>query len=175
MALNFGIEKEYIKKLVNKSIKSTDSLEAVLDKIDNLEDYIIISNYLSKSYFNKFEYDYKENIVKCGDRKIQIINTSQIDEIILLKKVDLPIIDFCDFDTEWDTKFINGSLYFEFVDCSENDALRKEIMENSIWLKEKGDVVEQDKYLKECCRIRLYIAYIITQNKNATIMKFANE
>ena len=174
-ALNFGIEKEYIKKLVNKSIKSTESLEAVIDKIDNLEDYIIITNYLSKSYFNKFEYDYKENIVKCGDRKIQIINTSQIDEIILLKKVDLPIIDFCDFDTEWDIKFINGSLYFEFVDCSENDALRKEIMENSIWLKEKGNVVEQDNYLKECCRIRLYIAYIITQNKNTTIMKFKNE
>ena len=100
---------------------------------------------------------------------------SQIDEIILLKKEDLPIINFCDFDTEWNSKFINGSLYFELVDCSENDVLRKEIMENSVWLKEKGNVVEQENYLKECCRIRLYIAYIITQNKNTTIMKFKNE
>ena len=174
-ALDIGMEKEYIKKLENKSIKSTKSLEEVLDQIDNLEDYIIISNYFSKSYFNKFEYDYKENIIKCGNKKVQIINMSQIDEIILLKKEDLPIINFCDFDTEWNSKFINGSLYFELVDCSENDVLRKEIMENSVWLKEKGNVVEQENYLKECCRIRLYIAYIITQNKNTTIMKFKNE
>lgn len=174
-ALDIGIEKEYIKKLEKKSTKSTETLETVLNKIDNLEEYIIVSNYLSKSYFNKFDYDYKENIIICKNKKIPIISIPQIDGIFLLKKDDLPIINFCDFEEEWNSKFINNSLYFEFVDCSENETLRKEIIENSIWLKEKGTIVEQDNYLKECCRIRLYLAYTITLNKNANIIKFENE
>lgn len=174
-ALNIGIEKEYVKKLETKSTKSTETLEKVLDKIDNLEDYIIVSNYLSKRYFNQFDYDYKENIIIYKNKKIPIINIPQINGIILLKKDDLPVINFCDFDEEWNSKFINNSLYFEFVDCSEDEALRKEIINNSAWLKEKGTIAEQDNYLKECCRIRLYLAYTITQNENATIIKFENE
>ncbi len=174
-ALNIGIAKEYVKKLENKSTKSTEGFEKVLDRIDNLEDYIIVSNYLSKRYFNKFDYDYKENIIIYKNKKIPIINIPQINGIFLLKKDDLPIINFCDFDEEWNSKFINNSLYFEFVDCSENETLRKKIIENSTWLKEKGTIAEQDNYLKECCRIRLYLAYTITQNENATIIKFENE
>ena len=174
-ALNIGIAKEYVKKLENKSTKSTEGFEKVLDRIDNLEDYIIVSNYLSKRYFNKFDYDYKENIIIYKNKKIPIINIPQINGIFLLKKDDLPIINFCDFDEEWNSKFINNSLYFEFVDCSENKTLRKKIIENSTWLKEKGTIAEQDNYLKECCRIRLYLAYTITQNENATIIKFENE
>ena len=174
-ALNIGIAKEYVKKLENKSTKSTEGFEKVLDRIDNLEDYIIVSNYLSKRYFNKFDYDYKENIIIYKNKKISIINIPQINGIFLLKKDDLPIINFCDFDEEWNSKFINNSLYFEFVDCSENETLRKKIIENSTWLKEKGTIAEQDNYLKECCRIRLYLAYTITQNENATIIKFENE
>lgn len=174
-ALNIGIAKEYVKKLENKSTKSTEGFEKVLDRIDNLEDYIIVSHYLSKRYFNKFDYDYKENIIIYKNKKIPIINIPQINGIFLLKKDDLPIINFCDFDEEWNSKFINNSLYFEFVDCSENETLRKKIIENSTWLKEKGTIAEQDNYLKECCRIRLYLAYTITQNENATIIKFENE
>lgn len=174
-ALDIGIEKEYIKKLEKKSTKSPETLETVLDNIDNLEDYIIVSNYLNKSNFNKFDYDYKENKIIYKNKKIPIINIPQIDGIFLLKKDDLPIINFCDFDEEWNSEYINNSLYFELVDCSEDEALRKEIIENSTWLKEKGTIEEQDNYLKECCRIRLYLAYTITQNKNATIIKFENE
>ena len=174
-ALDIGIEKEYIKKLEKKSTKSPETLETVLDNIDNLEDYIIVSNYLNTSNFNKFDYDYKENKIIYKNKKILIINIPQIDGIFLLTKDDLPIINFCDFDEEWNSEYINNSLYFEFVDCSKDEALRKEIINNSAWLKEKGTIAEQDNYLKECCRIRLYLAYTITQNENATIIKFENE
>ena len=174
-ALDIGIEKEYIKKLEKKSTKSPETLETVLDNIDNLEDYIIVSNYLNTSNFNKFDYDYKENKIIYKNKKILIINIPQIDGIFLLTKDDLPIINFCDFDEEWNSEYINNSLYFEFVDCSKDEALRKEIINNSAWLKEKGTIAEQDNYLKECCRIRLYLAFTITQNENATIIKFENE
>ena len=173
--LDIGIEKEYIKKIDKMSDKSTEALEMILENIENIEDYIIISNYLSKSYFNKFDYDYKENVIICRNKKIPIINIPQIDGIFLLRKEDLPIINFCGFNEEWNPKFIDNSLYYELIDCSKDETLRKEIIEKSAWLKEKGTIEEQDNYLKECCRIRLYLAYTITQNKNASIMKFENK
>lgn len=173
--LDIGIEKEYIKKIDRMSKKSTESLEVTLDKIDNKENYIIISNYLSKSYFHRFDYDYNENVIICKNNKIPIINIPQIDGIFLLRKEDLPIINFCGFKEEWNPKFIDNSLYCELIDCSKDETLRKEIIKKSAWLKEKGTIEEQDNYLKECCRIRLYLAYTIIQNKNATIYKFENE
>ena len=66
-------------------------------------------------------------------------------------------------------------MYYELNDCSENADLRKEIIENSKWLKEKGNKDEQDNYLKECCRIRLYLAYTITQDKGTIALKLKNE
>ena len=174
-ALDIGIEKEYIKKINKISNKSTEPLEAILDQIDNIEDYIVISNYLSKSYFKKFDYDYSENVIICKNKKIPIINIPQMDGIFLLKKEDLPTIIFCGFKEEWNPKFIDDSLFFEFIDCSKDETLRKEILEKSLWIKEKGTEEEQDNYLKEYCRIRLYLAYKIIQNKNAKIIKFEIE
>ena len=173
--LDIGIEREYMKKLDKISKKSTESLENTLDKIDNVEDYIIISNYLSTSYFNKFNYDYNDNSITYKDKKISIINIPQIDQIFLLNKKDLPTINFCDFDEEWDQKYIDKSLYYELTDCSQNKSLRKEIIENSEWLKEKGTKDEQDNYLKECCRVKLYLAYTINKDKNAHAIKFDEE
>lgn len=171
-ALDIGIEKEYIKKIDKKSKKASETLETSLNKLDNIEDYIIISNYLSKSYFSKFDYDYSENVIICKNKRIPIINIPQIDEIYLLRKHDLPIINFCGFNEEWNPKFIDNSLYYELIDCSKDEELRNEIINNSEWIKEKGTLEEQDNYLKECCRIRLYLSYTITQNKNASIIKF---
>ena len=173
--LDIGIEKEYIKKINKISKKSAKPLEVILDQIDNIEDYIIISNYLNKSYLNKFDYDYSENVIIYKNKKIPIINIPQINGIFLLPKEDLPTINFCDFKEEWNSKFIDNSLYCELIDCSKDENLRKKILEESIWLKEKGTVEEQDNYLKEYCRIRLYLAYKIVENKNATIIKFENE
>jgi len=164
-----------MKKLDKISKKSTESLENTLDKIDNVEDYIIISNYLSTSYFSKFNYDYNDNSITYKDKKISIINIPQIDQIFLLNKKDLPTINFCDFDEEWNQNYIDKSLYYELTDCSQNQSLRKEIIENSEWLKEKGTKDEQDNYLKECCRVRLYLAYTITKEKNAHAIKFDEE
>ena len=98
-----------------------------------------------------------------------------MDGIFLLKKEDLPTIIFCGFKEEWNPKFIDDSLFFEFIDCSIDENLRKEILEKSLWIKEKGTEEEQDNYLKEYCRIRLYLAYKIIQNKNAKIIKFEIE
>ena len=173
-AIDSGIEKEYIKKLEKISRETEESLENIIDNIDNVEDYIIISNYLIRSNFKKLEYDYNDNVIVCKNKKIPIINIPRLDGIFLLQQTDLPIINFCEFDEEWDEKFIENSLYYELNDCSENADLRKEIIENSEWLKEKGNKDEQDNYLKECCRVRLYLSYTITQNKESTALKFKN-
>ena len=87
----------------------------------------------------------------------------------------MPVINFCGFNEDWNAKFIDNSLYYELTDCSKDEKLRSEIIKNSEWLKEKGTIEEQDNYLKECCRIRLYLSYTITQNKNATVIKFDNK
>lgn len=113
-----------MKKLDKISKKSTESLENPLDKINNVEDYIIISNYLSTSYFSKFNYDYNDNSITYKE-KISIIN---IPQIFLLNKKDLPTINFCDFDEEWNQNYIDKSLYYELTDCSQNQSLRKEII-----------------------------------------------
>lgn len=170
--LNIGVEKEYIKKIDIMSQKSSDDLENVLYSINNLQDYVIISNYLSKSDFNKLDYDYQNNMIICKDKKIPIINTPQIDAIYLVKQSDLPIINFCSYDDEWDSECIDGSLFYELIDCSENENIRKFIINNSNWIKEKGTTEEQENYLKECCRIRLFLAYSITKDKGASALKF---
>lgn len=173
-ALDVGIEKEYIKKINKMAENSTKTLEVIFNDTDNIEDYIIISNYLNKSYFNKFDYDYKENAIIYKNKKIPIINIPQIDGIFFLRKEDLPTINFCGFNEDWNPKYIDNSLYFELLDCSKDEKLRKEIIDNSEWLKEKGTIEEQDNYLKERCRIRLFLSYTINQNKDVIVLKLKN-
>ena len=174
-ALKIGIEKEYIKKLERNSIIKNDSLENFMSNIENIEDYVVIANFINRSILKKFDYDYKDNFFVYNDKKISVIIIPQIDEIYLLKKEDLPIIEFCGFTEEWNKNNIDDSLYYEFEDCSKNEELRKKIIDSSEWLKEKGTEKEQDDYLKECCRIRIYLAYSIKLNKNVSVYRFEND
>ncbi len=173
--LDIGIEKEYIKKIEKVSKKSTEPLETVLGKIENLQEYIIISNYMIRSYLKKFDYNYKDHVISYSNINIPVLNIPQINGIFLLKKDDLPVISFCDFNEEWNSENIDNSLYYELIDCSESKEIRNDIINNSKWIKEKGNFEEQENYLKECCRIRLYIAYTITNYKGKEVFKFENK
>lgn len=173
--LDIGIEKEYIKKIEKISKKSTETLETVLGRIENLQEYIIISNYMIKSYLKKFDYNYKDNVISYSNINIPVLNIPQINGIFLLKKDDLPVISFCDFNEEWNSKNIDNSLYYELIDCSESKEIRNDIINNSKWIKEKGNLEDQENYLKECCRIRLYLAYTITNYNGKSVLKFENK
>ena len=173
--LDIGIEKEYIRKIDSNSKKIEDSFEDTLKNLENIQDYIIITNYLNKSYTDKFEYNYVENTITYNDKAIPIINIPQVNGLYLLKQQDLPTLYFCEFDDEWNCENIDDSLYCELVDCSTNETVRNEIIEKSDWIKEKGDYNDQVNFLKEHCRLRLFLAYTINIEKNVSIFKFDKE
>ena len=172
--MDIGIEKKYMKMVEKIAVKSKESFEEVLEKIESISDYVIISNFINNSYLRKYDFDYNTKEIKVKNEKIPVINISQIDGIFLLKKNDLPEINMCDFCEEWDSNCIDGSLFYEFIDCSKNEELRKAIINDSDWIKEIGNEEEQDNYLKEYCRIRLYLAFTITHKNTDTVLKFNN-
>lgn len=171
-ALDRGIEREYIKKIEKMSQKASDSLKNILSKIDNLQEFVLISNYINNSFFREMEYDYSGNSLIINDKKISIINIPGVEGVFLLKKEDLPEIEFCKFDNEWDNNKVYKSLFYEIIDCSKDEKLRQEIISCSEWLKEKGTEKDQDNYLRECCRIRLFISYKINKMRNSSALKF---
>ena len=89
----------------------------------------------------------------------------------LIKQSELPTIELCGYDDKWNKDNINGNYYFELNDCSTDKELRKELIENSKWLKEKGTEEEQNEYLKECCRVSVYYSYRIIKTNHLTLIK----
>lgn len=169
-----GMENEYIKKLDQISKKSHTSLENELKNINIREDYILISNYINNKIFYKLKYNYQDKTITINNKQIKVLNLPQIEGIYLISTKNLPIIEFCKYSDEWDNNNIINSIYYEFDDCAENDKLRKELLENTAWLKEKGDLNEQENYLKETCRIRIYLSFKIKNVENSIAIKFEN-
>lgn len=168
-ALENGIEQEYI-KIINKLAQKIDeSIEEIFDKIENLEEYVIILDYSSKRYFNKLCVKDKEIVYK--NKKIPIIYLYNVNGIIILKQNDLPTINFCEYDDGWNSNFVNDSIYYHLIDCAKENEKRKEIIENLIELGEKRTVEELDNYLKEYCQLQLYLAYKITYDENTNIFR----
>ena len=73
------------------------------------------------------------------------------------------------FDNSYNEENVKGHLYIEITDCSKDEDLRKRIIENNDWLKEKGNEKEQDDYLKMMCDFRVFKAYKITEAENKEI------
>ena len=63
-------------------------------------------------------------------------------------------------------------MYYELSDCSRDDDLRAEIIEKSNWLSEKGTIEEQNEYLKQQCRLKLFMAFKFIKIKKSRAIKF---
>ncbi len=163
-------EREFISKIDSISSISEDNINNVLIQIDKIEDYLLITNYSNCDDINS--YDGYSEFVMINDKKLQIMKFPKIDSIYLIEKKYLPKLQYCDFDEEYNKNNIEGSLYYELNDCSKDADLRDEIIEKSNWLSEKGNIEEQNEYLKQQCRLKLFMAFKFLKIKNSKAIKF---
>jgi len=163
-------EKEFINKIDSISKLSETDINEILNITNNIEDYLLITNYINCDNING--YDGYSDFVLINDKKIEIMKIPQIENIYLVDKKYLPKLQYCKFTEEFNKDSIDDSLYYELNDCSKNEKLRNEIIENSSWLSEKGSIDEQHEYLKQQCRIRLFLAFKFCKIKNSKAIKF---
>ena len=171
-----GLKTEYINIIEKISKLEKKSFNEVIKNIKNVEEYVIITNFMNYKTLEKYKYDYKNNTILINNNKIDVIRISKVNGIYFIKKKDLPYVGFFKFDTdEWNEQNIVDNIYYELIDCSKDENLRKEIISHSKWLNEKGNEQEQDNYLKECCRLRIYKAYRILNKHDAMAIKIKND
>ena len=163
-------EKEFVKKIDGISEESKDNINDVLKKIVNIEDYLLITSYMSSRIIN--EYDGFSDYISINGQKMKIMRFSQINNIYLIEKKYLPKLQYCDFDDNYNKKNIVGSLYYELTDCSKDKKLRDEIINKSSWLSEKGNITEQHEYLKQHCILKIFMAFRFHKIKNSKALKF---
>lgn len=163
-------EREFINKIDSISELSEDNIDEFLNKIENIEDYLLITSYINCN--NISSYNGYSDFILINDKKLEIMKIPQIDYIYLIEKKYLPKLQYCDFDADFNKKNINKSLFYELNDCSKDDELRNEIIEKSSWLSEKGSIDEQQEYLKQQCRLRLFLAFRFCKVKFSKATKF---
>lgn len=163
-------DKEFIKKIDSFSKKTEDDINEVISKLKNVEEYLLITDYINCSVIKNYDYN-SENII-VNDMKLDILTIPESDCIYLIQKKYLPKLQYCNFDQDLPTKNIDKNLFYELKDCSTDEDLRNKIIENSSWLSEKGNIDEQHEFLKQQCRLRLYLAYRFYKVKNSESLKF---
>lgn len=161
-----GITKEYIRKIDRFVNVSSNTFEKILNSLEDIDDYIILTNYLSRTILKKYSYDYNNSTIKFNGKLIDVINISNVNCIYVLNKLSLPKLQLCKFSDEWNKKFIYNSLFFELIDCSNNEHIRKELINHSKWIEEKGTIEERDNYLKENCNLKIYLSFRILKIEN---------
>ena len=163
-------DKEFIKKIDSFSKKTEDDINEVISKLKNVEEYLLITDYINCSVIKNYDYN-SENII-VNDMRLDILTIPESDCIYLIQKKYLPKLQYCNFDQDLPTKNIDKNLFYELKDCSTDEDLRNKIIENSSWLSEKGNIDEQHEFLKQQCRLRLYLAYRFYKVKNSEALKF---
>ena len=163
-------EKEFINIIDSISKVVQDDVNEVISKTDNIEDYLLITNCLDCNNINS--YDGYSDFILVNDKKLEIMKFSHIKNTYLIEKKYLPKLQYCGFGDGFNGKNIQNSLYYELNDCSKDEKLRNEIIEKSSWLSEKGSIDEQHEYLKQQCRIRLFLAFKFSKIKNSKAIKF---
>ena len=169
-AFKRGIKKEIIEYIINQSIISENTLQDTISNISNPNDYILLAN--RNSLYNS-TYSYDNEYLNINSKKIYTIFTLEIENFILVNKQALPDIELCKFDDSYDEKNIIENIYIEITDCSRDKKLREKIINGNNWLKEKGNLEEQDNYLKTMCDFKVFKAYriIATNIKDSYIIK----
>lgn len=163
-------EEEFVKKIDSISKLSNDNVDEVLNAIERIEDYLLISNYINCD--NISGYDGYGDFILINEKKLEIMKLPQIENIYLIEKKYLPKLQYCDFDEDFNKNNVDGSLYYELDDCANDDKLRDEIIKKSSWLSEKGTIDEQHEYLKQKCRLKFFLAFRFCKIKNSKAIKF---
>ena len=163
-------EKEFIKIIDSISKTVEDDLNDIIKTTNNIEDYLLITNYTNYDLING--YDGYSDFVLIDENKLEIIKFPQIRSIYLIEKKDLPKLQYCKFNEELNQDNIDGNLYYEINDCSKDENLRNEIIEQSSWLSEKGSVENQNEYLKKQCVLKIFMAFKFHKVKNSKSLKF---
>lgn len=151
-AIPDSIEANYLDSI--PTTKSNVPIDNELNSIDNPSDYLIIADHMSMWHLTKNQNDY----VKTSRGSIKVINSRNVDGAILVKKDCLPILEYCDFDDKLKDCMRKDYIAYCLRDCSTDDNLRREIIETSEWINEKGDKEDQEKFLKRQCNLKLFAA-----------------
>lgn len=167
---NESKEKEFIKKIDDISKKSTENINDTIASLENLEGYLIITNYINCRTIKN--YDICSETIKINDNRLDVLIIPETDYIYLIEKKYLPKLQYCKFDEDIPEKNVDKNLFYELKDCSMDEELRNKIIEKSSWLSEKGNLYEQHEFLKQQCRLRLYLAYRFYKVKNSVCIKF---
>ncbi|MBR0427764.1 MAG: hypothetical protein IJK18_06170 [Clostridia bacterium] len=171
-AFQRGIKKEIINYIINNSKEKEGTLNEIINNIPNTNDYILIAN---ESKIYNLNYKYADKYIDIENKKLTVIPTFDIEEIVLINKKALPIIEWCQFDNSYNANNIIDGIYIEITDCAEKEELRKNIIKENSWLKEKGNEEEQDKYLKTKCDFKVFKSYKITESLNKEIYIIKNQ
>lgn len=165
-----GIKKEIIEYIINQSVIYENTLQDIISSISDSNDYVLLAN---RNALYNTTYSYDNEHVNINGKKIYTIFTLEIENFILVNKQALPNIELCKFDDSYDKNNINGNIYIEITDCSGDEQLREKIINGNEWLKEKGNLEEQDNYLKTMCDFKVFKAYRIIESniKDSYIIK----
>ena len=60
----------------------------MIKNIKNVEEYVIITNFMNYKTLEKYKYDYKNNTILINNNKIDVIRISKVNGIYLIKKKD---------------------------------------------------------------------------------------
>lgn len=156
-------EQEFVKTINKFSIICDTTVESYLENITNPEDYLVIANDINKSKIKY--YDSISDKIIYNNHVTDLLSISEIDGIILIEKKYLPILQYFQYDESYEKGKIEGTTFYELLDCSSNEALRKEIIDSSDW--EKGNIDNPDEDLKRYCRIRVFSSFRFIRVKGA--------
>lgn len=164
-----GVINKYVEKIKLISTKEEKNINDFIAKIDNIEDYILISD--SIHYRELENYDLTTNTININDKKMYVFKLPKVEAFYLIKKECLPILEYCDFEDIYSKSNVDQSIYYEFKDCSKDEDLRNSIIELNKWLSEKGSVDEQHSYLKKQCRLKVYLSFKVRKAKKSTAIQ----
>lgn len=164
-----GIEEEYIKKIESFCEIQNVDLKKLLENLINPEKYLLLLEH--ELYFQMTIRNKEKKYLQINNKKLDILEVSSLSGAILIEKKYLPIIEYCEFDNDYDKSKIENNIYYNMMDCSKNEKLRTELAEKSEWLKEKGDEIAIDKFLKQQCFLRVYVAFKVVNVEKAKGIK----
>lgn len=163
------VTNKYIEKIKLISTKVEKNINEFIGEINNIEDYVLICDCV---HYREIEnYDLTNNTININDKKMSAFRIPEVESFYLIKKENLPILEYCAFEDIYSKSNIDKSIYYEFKDCSRDEELRNSMIEINKWLSEKGTIDEQHSYLKKQCRLKVYLSFKVRKVKNSTAIQ----
>lgn len=166
-----GLSKVYLEELDKISVINENDIQEVISKLDNADDYVIITNHLNKRKL--IGSSFNDKYVDVNNKKMDIILLRKAKDIYLLKRKDLPKISLLTPNINDGT--IKDNIFFKLTDCANDESARNDIQKNTKWLEEKGNIDDQLDYLMEQCAFELYVFPSIRTDNSSSCTKFVTE